>query len=74
MLQQFSGNAFLEGNAQLVLSSKLGGGVLGELSELAGGNAADGALGRSLFAFIDVTANGANEFLLHNVLLFSVLC
>lgn len=70
MLQQLSGNAFLQGNAQLVLGCKLRECILCQLSKLTGGSATDRALLRSGLTLVDVSAYGANKLLLHNVFVF----
>ena len=43
-------------------------GIVLQFTELAGRSLADGAAFGSLVAFMDVTTNGTNEFLCHNII------
>jgi hypothetical protein len=70
VLQQFGRYALFEGDAQLMLSGKLGCSILSEFLELIGACATDGALSWCFLTFIDVTADGTNKLLLHNVFVF----
>ena len=61
------------GHADFVLGHEGETALLGEFLELGGGNAAHGALFGCVVAFVNVTANGADEFLFHDVGIFKLL-